>query len=84
MRILIADDHPVVRHGLKQILAAQSDMTVVGEAKNGKETRRRCNGTHAISPSFVPVGYAATIILGSGKRRGELSQDAARLVLASL
>lgn len=38
MRILIADDHPVVRHGLKQILAAQSDMTVVGEAKNGKET----------------------------------------------
>jgi two-component system invasion response regulator UvrY len=38
VRILIADDHPVVRHGLKQILAAQSDMTVVGEAKNGKET----------------------------------------------
>ncbi|HEU0290866.1 MAG TPA: response regulator transcription factor [Burkholderiales bacterium] len=37
MKILIADDHPVVRHGLKQILAADSDMTVVGEAKNGIE-----------------------------------------------
>ena len=37
MRILIADDHPVVRHGLKQILAAQRDMTVVGEAKDGHE-----------------------------------------------
>lgn len=37
MKILIADDHPVVRHGLKQILAAHSDMTVVGEAKNGIE-----------------------------------------------
>ena len=37
MRILIADDHPVVRHGLKQILASESDMTVVGEAKNGVE-----------------------------------------------
>ena len=37
MKILIADDHPVVRHGLKQILAADPEMTVVGEAKNGTE-----------------------------------------------
>ena len=37
MKVLIADDHPVVRHGLKQILSADSDMTVVGEAKNGSE-----------------------------------------------
>jgi DNA-binding NarL/FixJ family response regulator len=37
MRILIADDHPVVRLGLKQILAAERDMLVVGEAKNGQE-----------------------------------------------
>lgn len=37
MKVLIADDHPVVRHGLKQILSADSDMTVVGEAKNGNE-----------------------------------------------
>jgi DNA-binding NarL/FixJ family response regulator len=37
MRILIADDHPVVRHGLKQILAAESKLSVVGEAKNGNE-----------------------------------------------
>ena len=37
MKVLIADDHPVVRHGLRQILAANSDMTVVGEAKDGNE-----------------------------------------------
>jgi len=37
MRILIADDHPVVRHGLKQILAADPKLNVVGEAKNGNE-----------------------------------------------
>jgi len=37
MRILIADDHPVVRHGLKQILASDPKLTVVGEAKNGNE-----------------------------------------------
>ena len=35
MKVLIADDHPVVRHGLRQILAADSDMMVMGEAKNG-------------------------------------------------
>ena len=37
MRILIADDHPVVRQGLKQILELDGDMQVVGEAKNGNE-----------------------------------------------
>jgi len=38
MRILIADDHPLVRQGLKQLLAAEPDMAVVGEAKNADET----------------------------------------------
>ncbi|HEY7655680.1 MAG TPA: response regulator transcription factor [Burkholderiales bacterium] len=37
MKVLIADDHPVVRHGLKQILSGDPDMTVVGEATNGTE-----------------------------------------------
>lgn len=38
MKILIADDHPVVRQGLRQILAAEPDMVVVGEAKDAAET----------------------------------------------
>ena len=37
MNILIADDHPVVRHGLKQILSADPEFTVVVEARNGTE-----------------------------------------------
>ena len=37
MRILIADDHPVVRRGLRDIVAAEQDMSVVGEARNGDE-----------------------------------------------
>jgi len=32
MRILIADDHPIVRHGLRQILADADDVSTVGEA----------------------------------------------------
>jgi len=36
-RILLVDDHTVVRHGFRMILDAQSDMEVVGEASNGRE-----------------------------------------------
>ena len=34
-RVLIADDHAIVREGLKQILAEQRDIIVAGEAENG-------------------------------------------------
>jgi two-component system invasion response regulator UvrY len=37
IRILIADDHPIVRRGLKQILAEEPDLAVPGEAQNGQE-----------------------------------------------
>ena len=37
IRILIADDHAVVRDGLAAMLEFQADMTVVGHAKNGRE-----------------------------------------------
>ncbi|HOO38472.1 MAG TPA: response regulator transcription factor [Deltaproteobacteria bacterium] len=37
IRILIADDHPIVREGLKQILSETDDILVVDEASNGKE-----------------------------------------------
>jgi len=37
IRILIADDHPVVRDGLTAMLATQDDFEVVGEAADGTE-----------------------------------------------
>lgn len=37
IRILLADDHPVVRDGLAAMLATQPDFEVVGEAGNGAE-----------------------------------------------
>ena len=36
-RILLADDHSVVRHGFRRILDAQEDLEVVGEVSNGRE-----------------------------------------------
>lgn len=37
IKVLIADDHPIVRQGLRQILAGIADMEVAGEAVNGQE-----------------------------------------------
>jgi len=37
IRILLADDHPVVREGLRGMLSAESDLEVVGEAASGAE-----------------------------------------------
>ena len=37
IRIVIADDHPIVRSGLTGLLASQPDFEVVGEAANGRE-----------------------------------------------
>jgi len=33
--VLLADDHPIVRQGLRHLLEAESDVTIVGEANNG-------------------------------------------------
>lgn len=38
IRLLLADDHAMVREGLKSLIKAESDMSVVGEASNGKQT----------------------------------------------
>lgn len=37
IRILLADDHAVVRQGFRRILETQPDMEIVGEASNGRE-----------------------------------------------
>src|SRR4051812_25275690 len=36
-RILLADDHPIVRSGITSVLSSQPDFEVVGEAANGAE-----------------------------------------------
>ena len=50
IRILIADDHALLRHGLMMVFALHKDLTVVGEAKNGVEALRLAKAT---SPDVV-------------------------------
>lgn len=40
VRLLIVDDHPIVRAGFEGMLAGKSDLEVVGEAENGEEAVR--------------------------------------------
>jgi DNA-binding NarL/FixJ family response regulator len=41
IRLVVADDHTIVREGLKQVLAAASDISLVGEARDGHEVMAR-------------------------------------------
>ncbi len=42
IRIVVVDDHPVVREGLRALLERQADMTVVAEAVSGEEAIAEC------------------------------------------
>ena len=49
-RLLIAEDHALVREGLRAMLANEQDLTVVGEAENGLEVVEACR---ALEPDLV-------------------------------
>jgi DNA-binding NarL/FixJ family response regulator len=49
-RVLIADDHPVMRNGLRALVTKESDMEVVGEAADGGEAISQCS---LVAPNVV-------------------------------
>lgn len=55
IRVLLADDHTVVRQGLKALLEAEPDITVVGEANTGREA---VNLTKKLLPEVVVMDIA--------------------------
>lgn len=68
--IIIADDQPAVREGLRMRLALETDMQVIGEARDGRETLDlvpRLNPDIVIIDMEMPVmdGFAATQSLKS-------------------
>lgn len=46
IRVLIADDHAIVRQGLRQILSDTADLEVAGEAANGVEALQQVRQSH--------------------------------------
>jgi two-component system invasion response regulator UvrY len=81
IRLLIADDHPVVREGLKRIIADRSDMRVAAEAADGNEalekTKRCIIDVALLDVSMPGVGFLETL-----RRLKEESPDMRVLVLS--
>jgi DNA-binding NarL/FixJ family response regulator len=61
IRVLIADDHAVVRDGIRSVLALQRDMQVIGEAVNGKEALEK---TIELVPDVVVMDIVMPVMNG--------------------
>jgi RNA polymerase sigma factor (sigma-70 family) len=61
IRVLLADDHGVVRKGLRFLLERQPDMEIVGEAADGREAVRLAEATN---PDIVIMDIAMPLLNG--------------------
>jgi DNA-binding NarL/FixJ family response regulator len=81
-RILIADDHPIVRAGVRAELARHADIEVIGEATNGDEAAQQ---TEALQPDVLVLdiempGLKATEVI---RRASVLPQPVHVLILTA-
>ena len=82
IRILLADDHAVVRQGFKMILGAQPDMEIVGEAANGREAVEL---SEQLKPDLVVMDVAMPELNGiEATRRIAGSVPHARVIALSM
>jgi DNA-binding NarL/FixJ family response regulator len=78
--VLVADDHAVVRHGVRSILAAQPDFDVVAEAADGAEA---VEIALALEPALVILDVSMPRLTGL-QAAGELARRAPRIRLLML
>jgi DNA-binding NarL/FixJ family response regulator len=82
IRILLADDHTVVRDGLRALLERESDMTVVGEAGDGRECLQLAETEN---PDIVVMDLAMPNLNGmEATRRIVESNSRIRVVILSM
>ena len=82
IRILLADDHAVVRHGFRMILEAQPDMEIAGEAGNGREA---VTLAEELKPDIVVMDVAMPELNGiEATRRLAASLPHTRVVALSM
>src|SRR5258706_7162107 len=59
--VFLADDHTVVRQGLRALLSSEEDMEIVGEAENG---RQAVQAVKKLSPDVVVMDIAMPVLNG--------------------
>jgi two-component system, NarL family, response regulator NreC len=79
LRILLVDDHAVVREGLKRLIEAQTDMRVVGEAADGREA---IDKAVQLAPEIVVVDVSMGEMNGAETTRQLRQRCPATMVLA--
>lgn len=72
IRILLADDHQIVREGLRALVSAQEGMTVVGESPNG---RKAVEQVRELRPDVVVMDVAMPDLNGIEATRRILSEN---------
>jgi len=82
MRILIADDHPIVRKGVRSILESRKDLEVCGEATNGEEAVRK---SLEVNPELIILDVTMPVLDGfSAARKIKEAMPAVPILMLSM
>jgi len=80
--IVIADDHPVFRHGLRQVIDAEQDLTVLGEAGDGETALKMIQ---SLNPKIAILDIAMPGLDGLAlARRIQSDNTAVKIILVTM
>jgi DNA-binding NarL/FixJ family response regulator len=81
IKVLVVDDHAIIREGIRALLALQRDMHVVGEAVNGQEALEK---TLELSPDVVVMDIVMPVMNGlEATKRIRSKSDQAKVLMLS-